>query len=117
MDETRALGAFAALAQETRLTIVRLLVVAGRDGMAAGDIGAALGGVSSSRLSFHLGHLERAGLLNSRRDGRQVIYSAAYACLSDLIAFLMHDCCGGRPEICAPALTALACCAEAVPRP
>lgn len=110
MDEPAALAAFAALSQETRLRIVRTLVRAGPDGMAAGVLGEAIGGASSSRLSFHLAHLEQAGLISSRRDGRFVIYAAAFPALSGLIAFLMRDCCQGRPEICAVAVDALSCC-------
>lgn len=109
MNESSALAAFTALSQETRLQIVRLLVKAGPEGMAAGALGEALGGASSSRLSFHLAHLEHARLVSSRRDGRFIIYSAAYPALSELIAFLMRDCCQGRPEICASAFDALAC--------
>ena len=109
MNEPSALAAFAALSQETRLQIVRLLVQAGPEGMAAGALGEAVGGASSSRISFHLAHLEHAGLVTSRREGRFIIYSAAYSTLSELIAFLMRDCCQGRPEICASALEAVAC--------
>lgn len=109
MNETSALAAFAALSQETRLRILRLLVTAGPDGMAAGALGQGIGGASSSRLSFHLAHLEHAGLVTSRRDGRFVIYAAAFPALSGLIAFLMRDCCQGRPEICASALEAASC--------
>lgn len=109
MDEEHALAAFAALSQETRLRILRLLVEAGPEGMAAGAIGAALGDASSSRLSFHLAHLEQAGLARSRREGRSVIYGAVFANLAALIRFLMRDCCQGHPEICAPALADLAC--------
>jgi len=112
MDETQALDAFAALSQETRLRIVRLLVAAGPDGLAAGAIGAAMDGASSSRMSFHLSHLEHAGLVGSRREGRSIIYSASYPALSDLIAFLMRDCCQGHPEVCVPAVAALSACCE-----
>lgn len=112
MEEQRALDAFAAMSQETRLRIVRLLVKAGPEGMAAGAIGAELGDATTSRLSFHLTHLEHAGLIQSRRDGRFIIYSAVHAALADLIAFLMQDCCQGRPEICAPAVAALSCVCE-----
>jgi len=111
MKEKQALDAFAALSQETRLRIVRLLVEAGPDGMPAGGIGEAVK-ASSSNVSFHLSHLERAGLIESRREARSIIYSAAYPALGGLIAFLMRDCCKGRPEVCAPAVAALsACCA------
>jgi len=111
LDETKALDAFGALSQATRLQIVRLLVKAGPQGMAAGAVGAALE-ASSSKLSFHLSHLERAGLIQSRREARSIIYSAAYPALSELIAFLMRDCCQGRPEVCAPAVAALSICCE-----
>ena len=111
MDETQALDAFGALSQETRLKIVRLLVKAGPKGLAAGAIGAALD-ASSSKLSFHLSHLERAGLVQSRREARSIFYSAAYPALAGLIAFLMRDCCQGRPEVCAPAVAALSACCE-----
>lgn len=113
MDEKQALAAFAALSQETRLRVVRLLVQAGPAGMAAGAIGDALGGATTSRLSFHLTHLEHAGLVQSRRDGRFIIYSTIYPALAGLVGFLMRDCCQGHPEICAPAVAALACaCGE-----
>ena len=111
MDEHRALDAFGALSQETRLQIVRLLVKAGPEGMPAGAIGAALE-ASSSKLSFHLSHLERAGLIHSRREARSIIYSAAYPALSELVEFLMRDCCQGRPEVCAPAVAALSACCD-----
>jgi len=111
LDEYRALDAFGALSQETRLQIVRLLVKAGPEGMPAGAIGAALE-ASSSKLSFHLSHLERAGLIHSRREARSIIYSAAYPALSELVEFLMRDCCQGRPEVCAPAVAALSACCD-----
>jgi ArsR family transcriptional regulator len=111
LDEHRALDAFGALSQETRLQIVRLLVKAGPEGMPAGAIGAALE-ASSSKLSFHLSHLERAGLIHSRREARSIIYSAAYPALSELVEFLMRDCCQGRPEVCAPAVAALSACCD-----
>lgn len=114
MDETQALDALGALAQETRLRIVRLLVTAGPTGMPAGSIGDALE-AASSRLSFHLHHLEKAGLVQSRREGRSIRYTVAYDRLSGLIAFLMRDCCQGRPEVCAPAVAALAACACQAP--
>ncbi|MFH5774500.1 ArsR/SmtB family transcription factor [Paracoccus sp. NGMCC 1.201697] len=104
MDESQALAAFAAMSQETRLRVVRLLVQAGPEGMAAGAIGEALGDATTSRLSFHLTHLEHAGLIRSRRYGRFIIYSAVYPALAGLIGFLMKDCCQGHPEICTPAL-------------
>jgi ArsR family transcriptional regulator len=111
MDEAQALAAFGALSQETRLRILRLLVKAGPAGLPAGAIGEAVG-ASSSRASFHLSHLERSGLISSRREARSIIYTAAYPTLSALIDFLMRDCCQGHPEVCGPAVAALsACCA------
>ena len=107
MNEAQALAGFAALSQETRLRIVRLLVTAGPDGLSAGAIGNAMDGAPSSRMSFHLSHLEHAGLVVSRREGRSILYSAAFPVLSDLIAFLMRDCCQGHPEVCNPVAAAL----------
>lgn len=112
MDEKQALNAFAALSQETRLRIVRLLVAAGHEGLSAGAIGEAMDGASSSRMSFHLSQLEQAGLAQSRREGRSIIYSAALSALSDLIEFLMRDCCQGHPEVCNPAMAALSHCCD-----
>ena len=112
MNEQQALDAFAALSQETRLRIVRLLVTAGPEGLSAGAIGEAMDGASSSRMSFHLGHLEQAGLVASRREGRSIIYSAAYPALSALVEFLMRDCCQGHPEVCNPAVAALSACCQ-----
>lgn len=112
MDERQALIVFAALSQETRLCILRMLVVAGPDGLAAGVI-AERAEVSASNVSFHLKELERAGLVNARRDARSIIYSAEYEALSGLIRFLMEDCCSGRPEICAPVFSAASCCVPA----
>jgi ArsR family transcriptional regulator len=102
MNERQALWCFGALSQETRLRILRLLVVAGPDGMAAGAIAGNVD-VSASNVSFHMKELERAGLVVARRDSRSIVYSAEYDALTGLIRFLMEDCCSGRPEICAPA--------------
>lgn len=109
MDERQALAAFGALSQETRLKIVRLLVVAGPGGLAAGEIAARVE-VSPSNVSFHLKELERAGLVSQERDGRSIAYSAGYDALGELVRFLMEDCCAGNPQICAPALDVAACC-------
>lgn len=105
MDQQRACTAFAALAQETRLAIVRLLVRAGPQGMTAGTIAAATGG-SASNTSFHLKELERAGLIAARRRSRSIVYAAETDSLRGLIDFLVRDCCSGRPEICSLALEA-----------
>lgn len=105
MNERQALSVLAALSQETRLRIVRLLVVAGKEGLAAGAIAERLG-TAASTLSFHLKELDQAGLVRSRRESRSILYSAEYDALSELIRFLMEDCCAGRPEVCEPALAA-----------
>lgn len=110
MNQTQALDGFGAIAQETRLRIVRLLIKAGVDGMAAGAITEALAGASAPRVSFHLRHLEHAGLIRSRREGRLIIYSAVFTALSDLVAFLMRDCCQGHCEVCDRAIALFARC-------
>lgn len=110
VDEKQAIDGFAAIAQETRLRIIRLLVTAGADGMAAGAITEAIGGASAPRISFHLSHLENAGLVTSRREGRSIIYSAIFPALSDLVAFLMRDCCEGHCEVCDRAIDLFARC-------
>ena len=110
MDEKRAVASFGALSQETRLRIIRMLVVSGPAGMAAGSIAEAAG-VSASNVSFHLKELERAGLVSAERESRSIIYTADFEHLSGLIRFLMEDCCAGRPEICAPATAVVDCCA------
>jgi ArsR family transcriptional regulator len=102
LEELQALDAFAALSQQTRLQMVRALVVAGREGLSAGAIGEKVG-ASSSSASFHLSNLERAGLIQSRREARSIIYSANFDGLASLVEFLMMDCCQGHPDVCAPA--------------
>ncbi|QRM55344.1 metalloregulator ArsR/SmtB family transcription factor [Sinorhizobium sp. BG8] len=109
MDERQALDAFGALSQETRLQIIRMLVVAGPEGMAAGSIAQQLE-VSASNVSFHLKELDRAGLVSQQRDARSIIYTANYEALSGLVRFLMEDCCSGHPDVCLPATAAAACC-------
>jgi ArsR family transcriptional regulator len=104
METNQAVTALAALAQETRLAIFRLLVEAGPTGVAAGEIGASLK-VAPATLSFHLKELANAGLAASRQDGRYVFYSASYPQMNALVAFLTDNCCardGCRPA-CGPA--------------
>lgn len=98
-----AVEGLSALAQETRLAVFRLLVKAGPDGLPAGAIADALG-VPPNTLSTHLGILARAGLVAARREGRSIIYSADQDGTAALLLFLVADCCGGRPELCAPLL-------------
>ncbi|NIA70667.1 helix-turn-helix transcriptional regulator [Pelagibius litoralis] len=100
MDENRSIQALAALAQSTRLAVFRLLVREGPAGLAAGVLAERLE-VQPATLSFHLAQLERAGLLVSQRRSRQIIYAADFAGMRGLVDFLLADCCGGRPEICA----------------
>ena len=113
MESAAAVAALAALAHPGRLEVFRLLVRAGPDGMAAGEIARATGSLANT-LSANLNVLSGAGLVTSRREGRSIIYAAGYERMSELLAFLMEDCCGGKPEICAP-LAAIAdraaCCA------
>ena len=96
---TQAIDALSALAQETRLKVHRLLVEAGGEGLPAGRIGEALH-LAPATLSFHLAHLERAGLVQSRQDGRFVIYSADFQNMDALVGYLTENCCGGKS--CAP---------------
>ena len=100
MESAETIAALSALAHEHRLAIYRMLVEAGPDGMAAGDIADALE-IPPSSLSFHLAHLNRAGLIGQRRESRSLIYSADFEQMSALVGFLTENCCGGRS--CAPA--------------
>ncbi len=95
METTQALQALSALAQESRLAIFRLLVQAGPEGMAAGQIGDRLD-LAPATLSFHLAGLARAGLAQSRQDGRFIIYTVNFESMTSLVAFLTENCCGGR---------------------
>jgi DNA-binding transcriptional ArsR family regulator len=101
METTEAVATLSALAQGSRLTIFRLLVQAGAEGMAAGSIGEKLG-LPPATLSFHLAGLTRAGLARSRQEGRYVIYTADFDAMNALVGFLTENCCGGAS--CAPAL-------------
>ncbi|AYM05548.1 ArsR/SmtB family transcription factor [Agrobacterium radiobacter] len=98
MDERQALLSFSALSQETRLSIVRALVIAGPEGLAAGVIAERMG-VSATNVSFHLKELERSGLISQRRLSRSILYSASYDTLASLVKFLMEDCCAGHPAV------------------
>ena len=106
MKKLDAILALAALAQESRLDIFRLLVQAGRDGLSAGRIAERLG-LPSATLSFHLNQLRQAGLVRFRRAGRSLIYAAEYPTMNALLAYLTANCCQGDPASCD--LGAVAC--------
>jgi DNA-binding transcriptional ArsR family regulator len=101
METKNAVTALAALAQDSRLDVFRLLVQTGPDGLAAGEVAERLG-ISPATLSFHLAQLRHAGLITMRRDGRSLIYSADYSGMNALMGFLTENCCGGTMA-CAPA--------------
>jgi ArsR family transcriptional regulator, arsenate/arsenite/antimonite-responsive transcriptional repressor len=105
MRQKQALAALSALASEARLDLIRLLVRQGKDGLAAGAIGRVMGH-SASRLSFHLAALEQAGLIRSRRDSRNVFYSADLDGIGQVFAYLLDECCLGHPDV-------LSCCGPA----
>ena len=94
MEKQLAVSALAALAQETRLDIFRLLVATGPAGLPAGEIGEALG-LASATLSFHLKELKSAGLVRCERQGRSRIYSPDFPAMSELLGFLTANCCRG----------------------
>lgn len=101
MELPNAVVALSALAHPARLSVFRMLVQAGHGGIAAGEIARQLD-VPANTLSANLNILTHADLIESRREGRSVIYSARYGSMATLLQYLMDDCCGGNPEICAP---------------
>lgn len=108
MDKKSSLAALAALGQETRLDIFRLLVKAGGTGIPAGEIAAHLGAVQNT-ISAHLKVLDHAGLVSAAREGRTIRYVADMTGFRDLLAYLMEDCCNGAPELCRPVINAVTC--------
>jgi ArsR family transcriptional regulator len=102
MENTDAVTALGALAQENRLDVFRLLVRGGPEGLPAGAVATALG-LAPNTLTFHFDRLRQAGLVTVRRDGRSMIYAARFEVMNDLLGFLTDNCCGGKPELCAPA--------------
>jgi DNA-binding transcriptional ArsR family regulator len=121
METEAAVKRLSALAQEARLDVFRLLVKAGPNGLAAGEIARQLG-TPANTLSAQLLVLANAGLVRARRDGRSIIYAVQFETMRDLLVFLTEDCCGGRAEICAPlaGIASRACCEPAAknePRP
>lgn len=104
-EATRAL---AALAQDSRLEVFRLLVVAGSAGLSAGEIAKSLD-IPAATLSFHLNQLSNAGLIESERRSRSLIYSLQTNGVRELFSFLLADCCQGNPELCGDLLVEVCC--------
>jgi ArsR family transcriptional regulator, arsenate/arsenite/antimonite-responsive transcriptional repressor len=102
MEITNAVTALGALAQDTRLETYRLLVQAGPEGLAAGEVAARLG-LPPNTLTFHFDRLRQAGLVTVRRNGRSMIYAARFDTMNALLGYLTENCCGGASELCAPA--------------
>jgi len=105
MERSDAIAALAALAQDNRLDVFRLLVKAGRAGLAAGEVARKLE-LPPNTLSFHFDRLRQAGLVTVRRESRSMIYSAQYDAMNALIGFLTENCCAGVTEECAPSCAA-----------
>jgi ArsR family transcriptional regulator, arsenate/arsenite/antimonite-responsive transcriptional repressor / arsenate reductase (thioredoxin) len=99
MEANDAARIFGALAQGSRLKVLRLLLAQGPNGLSAGQLAGRLG-TPASTTSFHLSALERAGLISATRQGRQIIYAVRIIALRELLIFLTEACCGGRPELC-----------------
>ncbi|QPC86747.1 metalloregulator ArsR/SmtB family transcription factor [Mesorhizobium sp. NBSH29] len=108
MDKKSALAALAALGQDTRLEVFRLLVRAGEAGLRAGTIAAELDAIQNT-MSAHLKVLDQAGLVRAEREGRVIRYTVEMTGFRDLLAYLMEDCCGGAPELCQPVIQAVTC--------
>ncbi len=106
MDDTQVIAALAALAQPTRLNTFKLLVAHEPDGIAAGEL-ARLAEVPQNTMSSHLAILVRAGLIVGERQSRSIIYHADLQQFRDMMLFLLKDCCGGKPDICAPLIADL----------
>jgi DNA-binding transcriptional ArsR family regulator len=101
MEMKEAIKALGALAQESRLTVFRMLVEAGPEGLTPGVIGERTS-IPAATLSFHLKELANAGLVSSRPEGRFILYAPRVDQMAELLDFLTHDCCGGHPELCVP---------------
>jgi ArsR family transcriptional regulator, arsenate/arsenite/antimonite-responsive transcriptional repressor len=114
MELKTAVAALASLAQETRLSIYRLLVEAGPDGMAAGKIGKTLK-VPGATLSFHLKELSRAGLVTTRQEKQFIFYAVDFERMAELMTFLTENCCRGMPQRCLTVVeTALGSCCSPI---
>jgi DNA-binding transcriptional ArsR family regulator len=114
MDQERTILALAALAQPTRLETFKILVAHAPDPVPAGDLARRLA-VPHNTMSAHLGVLTRAGLIAAERQSRSILYRAEIAHLRDVLGFLLNDCCGGHPELCAPLARTEPCCAKTEP--
>lgn len=115
MDENRTIVALAALAQPTRLQTFRLLVAREPEGVPAGEL-ARLIAIPQNTMSAHLATLSRAGLVRGERHSRSIIYRADLRVLRQVVTFLLKDCCGGAPDICAPLIADLtSCCPPGAP--
>src|SRR5436309_14180487 len=101
MEKSNAVAALAALAQDNRLDVFRLLVQAGPEGMPAGRIAEVLD-LAPNTLSFHFDRLRSAGLVTVRRAGRSMIYTANFEAMNALLSYLTENCCSGAPDLCAP---------------
>ncbi|TCL90697.1 ArsR family transcriptional regulator [Rhizobium sp. PP-WC-2G-219] len=111
MESENAIEALGALAQSTRLDTFRLLVRHQPDGLPAGEL-ARLIGVPQNTMSAHLAILSRAGLIDGQRHSRSIVYRAQLDRLRDLTLYLVKDCCGSNPALCAPLITALTPCCD-----
>jgi DNA-binding transcriptional ArsR family regulator len=109
MDKELAILTFAALAQSTRLDALRLIVEHASDGLAAGEVARRLA-VPHNSMSTHLAVLARVGLIEAERRSRSIIYRAKLDRLREVTSYLVKDCCGGRPELCAPLISDLTPC-------
>ncbi len=109
MDINTATPTFAALAHETRLSVFKLLVEAGPNGLSAGEVGNKLDVVQNT-MSSHLSILSQSDLISKERAGRSLIYRANYETMSNLITFLLQDCCKGSKDVTEPVTAAIACC-------
>lgn len=111
MESEQAILVFAALAQTTRLDVFRLLMKHEPDGLPAGEIARHLT-IPHNTMSTHLAVLTRAGLIEARRQSRSIIYRVKLESVRDLTGFLVNQCCGGHPEVCAPLVAELSPCCE-----
>ncbi|MEH6697041.1 MAG: helix-turn-helix domain-containing protein [Hyphomonas sp.] len=108
MESITAINRLSALAQTNRLAVFRLLVKAGKSGMAAGEIARTLA-IAPNTLSAQLNILSHAGLVTSVREGRSILYAADFQSMGDLLVYLVEDCCNGNPDICVPIAEATKC--------